>query len=678
MRVAQAVLLGCAAALAPQRAPRVLVVDCHDSYTVNVAQWLAEASAERWGGDVAAHWPTVVPHDDAAVAAALDADSAAFFGDYDALVLGPGPGHPADADAFAETAAGRCLRLAPEALPVLGVCLGHQGLALHYGRRVERLGEPRHGVASPVSHDGGGLFAGLPQNFRATRYHSLTVAETNGASDLKVTARDGDGAILALEHASLPRYGVQFHPESVATPRGPQIAANFLDIVARLGGARPSRPSTAAPPPSARAPPPPPYAVFATRVPFDGSPADVYARLFAGSGDAFWLDGPDADVLGDGGGPLGFSLKHATSRRGVGTTTVRRGGVETAEAGPLLPRLREILRRHRTAPRFLDRTTGAVLGDAPFGFSPGLVGYLGYEMRRETADYSPDLDSDAPPAPEPDAAFLFCGRAVALAGGEAWILELGPAGGGGGGLDGGGAWRDAALAALAAPPRPRRRTERRAISAAPRDARAAYAEKMAAARESILAGDSYEICLTTTFGADLDENVDVPDLYASLRAANPAPHAFLFDFSRTADAALLSSSPERFLRVDAGGRIEAKPIKGTAERSADPAEDARRAAALAASTKTFAENLMIADLIRNDLARSCVPGSVRAPELAALESFATVHQLVTTVAGDLAPGEDALSAVEKAFPPGSMTGAPKRRTCELLSSLEQCWNQSLV
>lgn len=194
---------------------------------------------------------------------------------------------------------------------------------------------------------------------------------------------------------------------------------------------------------------------------------------------------------------------------------------------------------------------------------------------------------------------------------------------------------------------------------------AAYRAAVQRCREHILAGDAFEICLTRQLSAPL--GADPWDLYAALRALNPAPFAA---FLRCGDVCVAGASPERFLRCAADGSLESRPIKGTRPRGATAAEDRALRADLADSAKDNAENTMIVDLVRSDLGRVARVGSVDVPELRVVESYATVHQLVSTITAQLKPGCDALDAVRACFPGGSMTGAPKLEAMAVIEALE--------
>jgi anthranilate synthase component 2/para-aminobenzoate synthetase len=184
--------------------PDVVVVDHHDSYTWNLVHLIASVTGVL---------PTVVQHDEVSPDEVLK---------HSHVVLSPGPGHPAVSSDFA---VGREVLLAGSR-PVLGVCLGMQGLVTAYGGSVDRV-EPAHGQVSLINHDGKGVFRGLPQHFRAVRYHSLAALDL--PSSLVVTASDAGGdVVMGVRHESLPLEGVQFHPESILSEHGAAMLANFL------------------------------------------------------------------------------------------------------------------------------------------------------------------------------------------------------------------------------------------------------------------------------------------------------------------------------------------------------------------------------------------------------------------------------------------------------------------
>jgi para-aminobenzoate synthetase component 1 len=199
------------------------------------------------------------------------------------------------------------------------------------------------------------------------------------------------------------------------------------------------------------------------------------------------------------------------------------------------------------------------------------------------------------------------------------------------------------------------------------DTAADYLALIARCQAAIRDGDAFVMCLTT---AATVRGVDEPDLdvYARLRRLSPAPRA---SFARLGGLSLLSASPETFLTVGRGRVASSAPIKGTRERSADPATDVGRAEELRHDPKERAENLMIVDLMRNDLSRVAVPGGVEVERLFEVRSFAQVHQLVSTITARLAQEATAVDVVRAVFPPGSMTGAPKHSVVSLLASWER-------
>lgn len=612
----------------------VLIVDNHDSYTYNLVHLVAAVTGRR---------PDVVTNDRLDVATCLD-------GRYSHVVISPGPGHPAVAGDY-----GDCLRLTREArIPLLGVCLGHQGLAVAFGGTVDRI-RPAHGLTTRVTHDGERLFRGVPQGFAAVRYHSLAVVEV--PDDLVVTARGDDGTIMGLRHRDRELHGVQFHPESVLTEHGLQLMGNFL-------GRRPAHRRVR----RAAAVHRPARAVAgrgrATVRRLDQwiDPEDLVEFAHGQSDRVVWLD---SSSVRDWSGRFSYvawlDRDDPSFTYEVGTRTLlehHRGGRRTTDAD-----LFEQLAARLAADR-AERPAGT---RAPFDFHGGWIGYVGYECRALTTG------GPVPQASSPDACFLRVARFFAFDNLTRTVYAVSHDPDAHRRLD---AMRQVA-AQLAAAARPGRRyadagPPAHAVeppsAAAPADPRLRrrYDASFARVQEHLRAGNSYEVNLT--YRQSVASAMSPWQVYRRLRRLNPAPYgAYLAHPS----VDVLCTSPERFLTVDRSGHVETKPIKGTMPRDPDPLQDAANARTLATGQRFQSENLMIVDLLRNDLGTVCRLGSISVPRLMDVETYANVHQLVTTVRGRLAENGTAVDALRALFPPGSMTGAPKIRTTRIIDEVEE-------
>ncbi|HET8927725.1 MAG TPA: aminodeoxychorismate synthase component I [Microbacterium sp.] len=358
---------------------------------------------------------------------------------------------------------------------------------------------------------------------------------------------------------------------------------------------------------------PPPFSA----APLSGwtDPAVLFAGWVAGSEHGFWLDaGPDAT---DGWSWLGMGAPD--DERSVRSVALTGRAPADGAAGP---------------------------------FSGGWVGWIGYERGAAAAGAPVTAEPGEPPS-----VWLRAERFIAVdhAARRLWAVSA---------RHDDDAWVDE-MRLLAASRIPR------AHEAAPdlgiahaRHLPDRYAALIERCRDAIREGDAYQLCLTTRFS--VAGEVDPAATYLRLRALTPAHHG---GYVRSGDTALLSASPERFLQVGEGV-ARTRPIKGTRPRGADAQEDAALAAELRASVKERAENVMIVDLMRNDLSRVSAPGSIRVEGLLEVESYAAVHQLVSTVSSRLRPGTTAGDLLDAAFPAGSMTGAPKLSAMTILHRLE--------
>jgi para-aminobenzoate synthetase len=559
----------------------VLIIDNYDSFTFNLVSLVAIVTGET---------PTVIRNDQMTweEIAALN---------FSSVIISPGPGHPDRARDFGVS--GDVIRNA--AVPVLGVCLGHQGIASAFGGSVVQTA-PVHGYASEIIHDSDELFRGIPERFSAIRYHSLAVMEPLPPV-LRKIAWTEDGTVMALRHISRPLWGVQFHPESICSEYGEELVRNFLSFAGI-----------------------PRIQTTVREMPLRHSPELLFRGLFAHEEHSFWLD---SSLLTD---RARFSYMGASE------------DVYKSKPGEkLFDWLKQTLAR-----------TSLDAPAVPFPFTGGYVGYFGYELKAECGAVNKHQST------MPDCVLLRVERFLVIDHAEKKVYIVSSE-------DDGAKWLDDIERRIDAIecPRARERTGEPAPEWRYSTPRAAYLDRVKECLALIAAGESYEICLTNK--VLLESDLPALDYYENLRRTNPAPYA---GYLKLADIEVASSSPECFLRIDGNGRAESRPIKGTIRRGRDAEEDAELRELLAHHSRFRAENLMIVDLVRNDLARVCVPGSVHVPALMEVETYQTLHQLVSTIAGQLAPETTAVDCLRALFPGGSMTGAPKLRTMELLDDLE--------
>lgn len=630
---------------------KTLIIDNYDSFTFNLFQLVAEVNGVA---------PIVVRNDAAPWEAIEQLD-------FDNVILSPGPGRPEVPADFGICSAA----ILQSQAPVLGVCLGYQGICHLAGGTVDYADEVMHGRISDVHHRGIDLFVGLPSPVSAVRYHSLLVSSL--PDELEPIAWTDDDILMAVRHRERPIWGVQFHPESICTEYGSELIQNFMTLTRSHVKSRPHRPrsvgqaasrtagehdvmgqfgkgsATTEPPKSIHGKP---FRVHVEMRSSDANPEQAFGHFFADSCPAFWLDSALVNAssrfsyMGDLAGPHAEYVTYDVDEREV---SVRHGDEETVISEDIFSYLERMLSQRRVEVEGL-----------PFDFDLGYVGYLGYELKADCGGKA------AHTAPTPDAALIFVDRLIVFDHKESvvyllclddednaerakqWLAET---------------WT--ALENLDPLPALFERSQVPILEPTFRHSPGLYLELIRQAQAEIRRGETYEVCLTNMLTYDVQ--IDPLNTYRALRRTNSAPYATYLNLP---EVAVLSSSPERFLTVEPSGQVESKPIKGTRRRSSDPEEDQRLYDDLLGSEKDRSENLIIVDLLRNDIGIVSDVGSVHVSDLFSVESYATVHQLVSTVRGRLRDGISAVACARAAFPGGSMTGAPKVRTMEIIDRLE--------
>ncbi|WYL95031.1 MAG: aminodeoxychorismate synthase [Gloeotrichia echinulata IR180] len=621
---------------------QTLIIDNYDSYTFNLYQMIAEVN-----GDL----PLVIRNDQ------LNWNELREIA-FENIVISPGPGRPERSTDF-----GVSRQIIENVdVPLLGVCLGHQGLGYLHGGKVIHAPEVRHGRLSKIYHNDSELFQGIPSQFSVVRYHSLLVADELPEC-LEKIAWTEEGLVMGLRHRHLPFWGVQFHPESICTEYGRRLLENFRDMTLQFTE-KSSRSSVkqywtgyGSLSPSIDEPnqeQSEKFELHTRKLNICPDTEQIFVNLFEQATNGFWLDSNRVEpglsrfsFMGDGNGANSLLVRYHTKTQEL-----------------MITESDSVTRRSESIFEFLKReihSRSCQADELPFDFNCGFVGYFGYELKAECGAQLVHS------SPLPDAIFLLADRMIIIDHQEQciYLLQLIKKGQ----TEQVETWFDAiqqqlenlgSVSSLA--PQENSQPVKFRLSRTYQN----YIQDIHQCLDEIHEGETYQVCLTNQLHSDVTP--DPLTFYRTLRKINPAPYSA---FLRFGDLAIACSSPERFLRIDRQGWVETKPIKGTLPRGKTPEEDFVLREKLRNSEKDRAENLMIVDLLRNDLGRVCEVGSVHVPQLMNVETYTTVHQLVTTVRGRLRKDLQAVDCVRASFPGGSMTGAPKIRTMQIIDRLEQ-------
>ncbi|KAH0838045.1 ADC synthase [Lanmaoa asiatica] len=669
--------------LAPER---ILLVDSYDSFTFNLASLCRKAAPSSQ--------IYIIKNDELALSELLP-----FLQYFTAIIVGPGPGSP---DVAADVGVVKHLWKLDKhhLLPIFGVCLGLQSLATECGATIKRLPIVKHGQVSVVKHTGTDIFKAVGI-VEAVRYHSLH-AQLNGVEDLEVLAWATDDSgiektVMALKHTKDPFWAVQYHPESVLTRGGGvEVMMNFWRLARSSNATRGRRirswDSTSAArfgtpwpnphPPLASTHPSPPGTVLTSTLHLPGVDAVAICEQFGARDETspFVM----LESLAQPGQFTIIGCLHSSSPR---ITYSISDSLLSLHIGDSVSHIH--LESHDVwswLSTFMSERK-ACNGSFDLPFWGGLIGYLSYELGVKSLG----VPSTATPAEKrhPDVNLVFVERSIVLDSktdiiylqsiidsDEEWLAET------------------AARLKLTIPDYATRSYNSVPSSTKVRPGTATvilpdkdlYISRINIAKEYLYAGDSYELCLTAHTRVVLNDPVAHKafrhssswERYKHLRELNPAPHSA---FLRLHPTTLMASSPERFLSFSRppGSTYQLRPIKGTV-RKGPGITRAVAEQALRGSVKEVAENLMIVDLIRHDL-HNVVGEDVEVTQFCAVEEYKTVWQLVSVIQGRPTDGADELDSryangalgwelLRRSLPPGSMTGAPKKRSVEILQTLE--------
>lgn len=618
-----------------------LIIDNYDSFTYNIYQLLAQVNN---------YPPTIITNNQWSWQE-IKAKN------FQQIIISPGPGNPEKIADF-----GVCREvLINSNIPLLGICLGHQGIGCCNQAPVTLAPQPMHGRISKIYHNNHQLFNHIPSGFSVVRYHSLIIKKIS--PQLECIATTNDNLIMAIAHKTKPFWGVQFHPESIGSEYGYQLFKNFQLLTEKFWEKQQSINFS-----SCHIKPlsfqsqnnkiieNKSYQVHSQKLDIWCNSEIVFQELYQESEYAFWLDSSMVaeglsrfSFMGDSQGKNSFIVSYDVNNNQLQIITKQETKIINENIFTYLQ-------------EYLTNNYGHNNSDLPFDFNTGFVGYFGYEMKA-LSGYQNLHKSNLP-----DSFLIKSDRLIAFDHQENKIYLLYH-----------GTKNQESLAnqwfneiTLKLNKIPKQNNNFHIKNKSVKENKIEFTRKkehylkdIKICFEKIKQGESYEVCLTNQINLPSIENPF--KYYQILRRQNPAPFSA---YLKLGNIAIISSSPERFLQLDQEKWLESKPIKGTVKRSKNKEEDQQLKQQLSLSEKERAENLMIVDLLRNDLGKICEIGTVSVPKLMAIETYETVHQMVSTVKGKLKENLSSIDAILATFPGGSMTGAPKKRTLEIIDQLE--------
>lgn len=645
---------------------RVLLLDSYDSFTFNIERLVEQVTG--------AHVVTI--HNNAYNDKEFLSNILPLF---DAVVVGPGPGHPANpADVGVIPTLWNCD--ADSMIPVFGVCLGMQSMGLALGAQVVRLQEAQHGQPGLVEHNGDSLFSDIPQKYSSIRYHSLQCVIADGAPDLQVLAScsntfdPSSSSIMAIKHTQKPYYGVQYHPESICSEYGDILVRNFWNLAQDWWKNSPHRSRVENNQLLAQlcshSVQPIPLGLSSSILESETVSSyykEVGAQYVPAPVICEALD-DDFILLNSAADPGRYSIIGVLQdnetpwiRYTCGTAQVRLQKWNSNDSKTIdLPNESSVWKflSDYMAPRIAQY--GGLQTELPF--VGGLIGYLSYELGVESL--GENVNSSLPDANLVDVQKCIVLDNQAL---TCYVVSLVDDDWLAGCVDTINSLSNKAMPDL-------HLTKAKSPSVSMPDENA-YMAKIVECKEYLAAGDSYELCLTAQTSIKMnDDRYDNPwNLYKTLLTRNPAPYSCFMKFP---DATLVGSSPERFMSWTRGGVCEFRPIKGTVKKVKGETTY-ESASAILNTPKERGENLMIVDLIRHDMHQ--LTSDVDVSSLMQVEEYKTVFQLVSVIRGNLGPKAKShnsgykykgIDVLAHSLPPGSMTGAPKLRSVQILHKLE--------